>query len=223
MIGHLDNFRAASSLLGTSIEMPSTVEMIRFAIADDGITLSLNNKGMYNHVTDICERWNEVVDICNGRRGPHSPANATQRQTHLLETLAWFSRWKELHDKRVKEKHATEYNFFANESWFCIKSLLLGHAAVMYIYCGVIKGKSISPRTIMNTDTVEWYFGDDRGWWQHQQVDSNRIQSCGREGKYIQCGQVFSIRQQLGRRLREDTNIDFGDDVTIIVCLSFSA
>ena len=32
----------------------------------------------------------------------------------------------------------------------------------MYIYCGVIKGKSISPRTIMNTDTVEWYFGDAR-------------------------------------------------------------
>ena len=123
MIGHLDNFRTASSLLGTSIKMPSTVEMIRYAIADDGITLSLNNNGMYNHVTDICERWNEVVDICNGRRGP--PANATQRQTSLLETLAWFSRWKELHDKRVKENHATEYNFFANESWFCIKSLLL--------------------------------------------------------------------------------------------------
>jgi len=59
----------------------STVEMIRYAIADDGITLSLNNKGMYNHVADFCERWNEVVDICNGRRGPHSPANATQRQT----------------------------------------------------------------------------------------------------------------------------------------------
>ena len=59
----------------------------------------------------FCEHWNEVVDICNGRRGPHSPANATQRQTSLLETLACFSRWKKLHDKRVKEKHATEYIF----------------------------------------------------------------------------------------------------------------
>ena len=47
----------------------------------------------------------------SGRRGPHSPANATQRQTSLLEMLAWFSRWKELLDKRVKEKHATEYIF----------------------------------------------------------------------------------------------------------------
>ena len=55
MIGHLDNFRAASSLLGTLIKMPSTVEMIRYAIvADNGITLSLNNKSMYNHVADVC-------------------------------------------------------------------------------------------------------------------------------------------------------------------------
>ena len=80
-------------------------------VADDGVMFSLNNKGMYNHVADFCEHWNEVVDICNGRRGPHSPANATQRQTSLLETLAWFSRWKELHDKRVKEKHTTKYIF----------------------------------------------------------------------------------------------------------------
>jgi hypothetical protein len=49
--------------------------------------------------------------------------------------------------------------FFANETWFCIKSLLLGHVAVMHIYC-VIKGESISPWT-MNTDTVEC-FGDAR-------------------------------------------------------------
>jgi len=63
-----------------------------------------------------------------------------------------------LHDKRVKEKHATEYIFFANETWFCIKSLLLGHVAVMHIYCA-IKGESISPHT-MNTDTVECFLGD---------------------------------------------------------------
>jgi hypothetical protein len=88
----------------------------------------------------------------------HQLTQLNGRQAFL--TLAWFSRWKELHDKRVKEKHATEYNFFANETWFCIKSLLLGHVAVMHIYC-VIKGESISPRT-MNTDTVEWFFGDAR-------------------------------------------------------------
>ena len=138
--------------LATQLLLQSTVEMICYAIADNGIMLSLNNKGKYNHVANFCEHWNEVLDICNGRRGPHSPANATQWQTSLLETLAWVSRWKELHDKRVKEKHDTKNIFFANETWFCIKSLLLGHVAVMHIYC-VIKGESISPRT-MNTDTV---------------------------------------------------------------------
>jgi hypothetical protein len=97
--------------LATRLLSQSTVEMICYAIADEGIMLSLNNKGMYNHVADFYERWNEVVDTCNGRHGPHSPANATQQQTSLSETLALFSRWKELHDKRVKEKHATEYIF----------------------------------------------------------------------------------------------------------------
>jgi hypothetical protein len=84
------NVKLAMQLLSQS-----TVEMICYGIADDRIMLSLNNKGMYNHVADFCERsWNEVVDICNGRHSPHSPANATQRQTSLLETLAWFSRWR---------------------------------------------------------------------------------------------------------------------------------
>jgi hypothetical protein len=53
----------------------------------------------------------------------------------ITKAFAWFSRWKELHDKRVREKHATEYIFFADETWFCIKLLLLGHITVMHIYC----------------------------------------------------------------------------------------
>jgi len=32
----------------------STVEMICYAIADNGVVLSLRNKGMYNHVADFC-------------------------------------------------------------------------------------------------------------------------------------------------------------------------
>jgi hypothetical protein len=127
--------------------------MICYAIADDGVVLSLRNKDMYNHVADFCEQWNEVFDICNGRHGPHSPDNAVMRQTCLLDTLIWFSRWKKLHDERVRVKLATEYNFFANEAWFCIKSLLLAHITVIQLY-SVMKGESISPRS-MNTDTME--------------------------------------------------------------------
>ncbi len=74
------------------------------------------------------------------------------------DTLSTHTIQDELPCEMVKEEHATEYIFFANETWFCIKSLLLGHVMVMHIYC-LIKGKSISPRT-MNTDTVEWFFGD---------------------------------------------------------------
>ncbi len=85
--------------------------MIRNAIADDSIVLSLNIKGMYNHVADLCEHWNSVVDICNGRDGPHSPVNAQERQSTLLKTLAWLSRWKQLHDERVAKKQLLEYIF----------------------------------------------------------------------------------------------------------------
>ena len=80
------NVKLAMQLLSQS-----TVEMIHYAIADDGVVLSLRNKGMYNHVADFCEQWNEVIDICNGRHGPHSPDNAVMRQTCLLDTLVWFS------------------------------------------------------------------------------------------------------------------------------------
>ncbi len=49
--------------LATQLLSQLTEEMILYAIADNGIMLSLNNKGMYNHVADFCEHWNEVVDI----------------------------------------------------------------------------------------------------------------------------------------------------------------
>ena len=64
-------------------------------------------------------------------------------KTRLLDTLVWFSRWKELHDERVRVKLATAHNFFANKTWFCIKSLLLAHITVIQLY-RVIKGESIS-------------------------------------------------------------------------------
>jgi hypothetical protein len=101
-----------------------------------------------------------VVDICSGQDGPHCPENAVEQQTHLLQTLDWFSNWKVLHDEMVREKRATEFNFFADETWFCIKVLLLGHVTAIDIFCAK-NGERINPRT-MNTDTVEWHFGNAR-------------------------------------------------------------
>jgi hypothetical protein len=149
--------------LATQLLSQSNVDMIHNAIADDRIVLSLCVKGMYSHVTDLCECWKEVVDICNGRHGPHSPGNAVMRQTCLLDTLVWFSRWKKLHDERVRVKLATKYNFFANKTWFCIKSSLLAHITVIQIHC-VMDNESISPQT-MNTDTVEWFLEMPNRWW----------------------------------------------------------
>ena len=82
------------------------------------------------------------------------------RPTRLLETLNWFSNWRTLHEKMMSEKRASKYNFFADETWFCIKSLLLGHIMAIEIFC-VENGKNINPQT-MNTDTVEWHFGNAR-------------------------------------------------------------
>ena len=58
----------------------------------------------------------------------------------------------------VDKRNATEFNFFAAETWFCIRALILAHVCAIQIYC-VEGGESVNPRS-MNTDVVEWFFGD---------------------------------------------------------------
>ncbi len=160
--------------LDTQLLSQSTVKMIRHAISNKIGVLSLHNNCMYRHVADLCGHLNSIVDTCNGWDRPHSPSNAAQRQTQLLDMLAWFSRWKQLHDEMVKEKRSTEYNFFADKTWFCIKSLLLAHIMVIQIHC-VKNGESISPQ-MMNINTVEWFFGDA---WQMVGGSTNKLTAAG--------------------------------------------
>ena len=134
--------------------------MIRTAIADKEVTLSFTNKGIYNHLADFCEHMNDVIDICNGRDGLHSPKNGAARQTKLLDVLTWFFEWKKLHDSRVASDDADEYNFFARETWFCLRALILGHVALIQKYC-VEMNEEINPKSV-NTDICEWFFGDGR-------------------------------------------------------------
>ena len=54
----------------------------------------------------------------------------------------------------------TEYNFFAKDTWFCIRALTLTHVAVIQIYC-TNKKEKVNPCSL-NTGVVEWFFGDDR-------------------------------------------------------------
>jgi hypothetical protein len=115
---------------------------------------------MYGHIRDLCTHWNGAVDICNGQSGLHSLESASDRQAQLLETLNWFTNWRTLHEKMLSKKRALEYKFFADETWFCIKSLLLGNVTAIEIF-RIRNGKKINPR-VMNTDTVEWHFRNTR-------------------------------------------------------------
>jgi hypothetical protein len=146
--------------LTTQFLSASTTEMIQSAMDDDEIMLNLREKGMYRHIWDLCMHWNGVFDICNRQDRPHCPENAVEQQTHLLQTLDWFSKWKALHNEMMREKRATEFIFFADKTLFCIKALLLGHVSAIDIFCAKNEER-INPRT-MNTDTVEWHFGNAR-------------------------------------------------------------
>lgn len=159
---HFD--KNAYSRMNVSLAMQvlsaSVARMIRAAIEDDEIFLELRNKRMYTHLADLCENWNSVVDICNSRDGEHSPENARDRQMMLLDVLSWFTKLKRLHLAALQKGEATEFNFFAQETWFCIRALILAHVCAIQIYC-VEGGQSVNPRR-MNTDVVEWFFGDGR-------------------------------------------------------------
>ena len=69
--------------LAMQILSASVARMIRTAITDDDIVLALDNKNVYHHLADLCEKWNNVFDICNRRDGPHSPQNAKEGQVKL--------------------------------------------------------------------------------------------------------------------------------------------
>ena len=67
--------------LSVQILSASVVDMIHMGIVNNDIVIALDNKDMYNHVTNLCKHWNGVVDICNGRDGncwvsPHTRDNA---------------------------------------------------------------------------------------------------------------------------------------------------
>ncbi len=138
----------AYSRMNVSLAMQSlsasTAAMITNAMQDDDILLRLRDKGMYGKIHDLCTHWIGMVDICNGQSGPHNTENELNRQTQLLETLNWFLNWRILHEKMLSNNRASEYIFFADETWFCIKSLLLGHVTAIKIFC-VGNGKKINP------------------------------------------------------------------------------
>ena len=115
---------------------------------------------MYHHLANCCDHWDKLLDVMNGRDWPHTPASAIQRRTQVLDILDWFPKWEVLHKELYGKGEATEFNFFADETFFCIHLLTLAHVSMIEIYCTQRK-QEIRPRS-MNTDTVEWTFGDEQ-------------------------------------------------------------
>ena len=52
--------------------------IIRVEITDDEFVLPFWNKNIYNHLANLCKKWDKVVDIYNGKDGPHSPENVLE-------------------------------------------------------------------------------------------------------------------------------------------------
>ena len=141
--------------LAMQILLASVANMIWDAIMDSDGTLSIRNKGVYNHVATRCENWSIVVGICNGWDGTHTPENVWARHTSLLDVLDWFSKWEKMHSEAVaNEMMETDwYIVFAGETWFCIRALILVHIAAIGIY-RVQKREKNNPHSL-NTDVVE--------------------------------------------------------------------
>ena len=97
--------------LAAQVLSGSVATMVRDAIRDRAVKLQIKNKKMYNHLADLCDKWNTFFDITNGKDGPHTPTNARERQQKLLAILKWFSIWKSNHDGRLAKEKATEYIF----------------------------------------------------------------------------------------------------------------
>ena len=103
------------------------------------------------------------MDICNGKNGPHSLENATERYIKIVSILDWFSKWKILYDNNVTEGVYTDLIFFADEIWFCTRALFLAYIGAIQIYC-VEKNVSINPRC-MNTGADECFLKDLSIYW----------------------------------------------------------
>ena len=93
--------------LAAQVLSKSVATMIRDAISDQTVKLQIKNKGIYNHLANLCEKWDTLFDIANSKDEPNTSANAVERQKKLLDILKWFSNWKSNHDGLLATNKAT--------------------------------------------------------------------------------------------------------------------
>lgn len=142
----------------------STANMIEAAINDDAIETigSIRLKKILLPLMHFIRRWNFMVDIMLGKSkyGNYTPSNGRLIQVELLKIMKRLSEWQKDHAARVAEGTRTKWNFFADETWNCIKMLISSHLVLIEVYC-IGKGMEVDPHRF-TTDPCEHHFGNAR-------------------------------------------------------------
>ena len=124
------------------------------------MALQKENKELRKQRTRHGDHWDQVVAMYNGKDSLHSPENAVERKAKFSIYSGLVYKMRILQDKNVTKGDVNGFILFADETWSCIRALLLVHVGAIQTYC-VEKNKGINPRC-MNTDDVEWVFGEAR-------------------------------------------------------------
>jgi hypothetical protein len=152
--------------LAVQVVSDSVAQMLKKGVDDDDIVVPLG-KHRNQRLIELCEQVDQMVDICNGRskhspgRALFTPETALAKQKELLSILDWFSKWNKEHKVRLSKGWDTEFNFYADETWRNLQSLILGHVFLIQFWV-MDRGFSINPR-VCNTDcNMEHHFGNSR-------------------------------------------------------------
>ncbi|KAL7549851.1 hypothetical protein ACHAWF_013111 [Thalassiosira exigua] len=140
----------------------SVAHMMENAVEDDEIVIgSIQNKNILRPLIEFIKKWNHMVDIMLARAyGKYSPENGKTIQEELLEILNWLTKWQHPHKAMVEEGERTEWNFFADETWNCMKMLIMSNVLVIQYHC-IERKFIINPRSML-TDSCENHFGNVR-------------------------------------------------------------
>ena len=72
--------------LAAQILSGSVATMPRDAIKDRIVKLKIKNRNLYNDLANLCENWDTLFDITNGKDKPHTPTQAVERPEQLFCT-----------------------------------------------------------------------------------------------------------------------------------------
>ena len=96
------------------------------------------------------------------------------RQPCLFDTLVLISKWKGLHDERVRKKLDTEFNFLLTRLGSASSYVAGSHHGNSDLFC--VKGPGCQPRNNEHRHSGVFFLRcPTDGGWQHQQVGGSRV------------------------------------------------